>query len=104
MTKRFANGWLLIRAMTVHALPSNDQVEASSQREIQPLLENCGANCHGPALQTGRIGLRNNADHASVVRARPVWLPTLPVLRDRVFIGPCRSRSRWEPRAMWSMH
>lgn len=75
-------GWLLMWAAALHASPSNEQLDASFRSEIQPLLKTYCAKCHGPALQTADIVFDNYTDHASVVRARPVWLRALRVLRE----------------------
>ena len=82
MTRRLCIGWLLILVVSLHASPSNEQLDASFRREIQPLLETYCAKCHGPALQTAGIVFEGHTDHASVVRARPVWLRALRVLRE----------------------
>ena len=82
MAKRLFSGWLLIWAATLHASPSNEQLDASFRREVQPLLKTYCAKCHGPALKTAGIVFDDYTDHASVVRARPVWLRALRVLRE----------------------
>ena len=81
MTRRLCSGWLLIWA-TLHASPSNEQLDASFRSEIHPLLETYCAKCHGPELQTAGIVFQHYTDHVSVVRARPVWLRALRVLRE----------------------
>ena len=82
MAKLMRGGWLLIWAAMLHASPSNEELEASFRREIQPLLQTYCAKCHGPALQTAGIVFEDFTDHASVVRARPLWLRALRVLRE----------------------
>ena len=42
MAKGLCIGWLLIWAATLHASPSNEQLDAFVRRAIQPLLKAAG--------------------------------------------------------------
>ncbi len=75
-------GWLLMCVMALQATPSNDRIDESFRNEIQPLLKTYCARCHGPELQTAGIVFEAFTDHDSVVRARPLWLRALRVLRE----------------------
>ncbi len=82
MTRLLHSGLLLGFAIALPASPTNERLEDSFQSEIRPLLETYCARCHGPELRTAGIVFSDFTDHASVVRARPVWLRALRVLRE----------------------
>ncbi len=73
---------LLVAALALHAAPSNTELDASFQSEIRPLLGAYCVRCHGPELRTAEIDFTQFQDHGSIVRARPVWLRALRVLRE----------------------
>ena len=99
MTGLWRGSWLLLWVMALQASPSNDQIEASFRREIQPLLKTYCARCHGPELQTAGIVFEEFTNHASVVRARALWLRALRVLRENE-MPPVDPQPSFEERQM----
>ena len=73
---------LLAFVGSLHASSKNDEIENSFQNEIRPLLATYCSRCHGPDLRTAGISFSDFTDHASVVRARSVWVRALRVLRE----------------------
>ncbi len=73
--------WLLLAA-AAHAATANERLDTAFRDQIRPLLETYCARCHGPELRTAGIAFSDFPDHASVVRARPVWVRALRVLRE----------------------
>ena len=74
--------WLLSWTAALWATPTNQELDTSFRQEIRPLLDTYCARCHGPELQTAGIVFAQFDDHASVLRARPLWLRALRVLRE----------------------
>ena len=73
---------LAVSALALHAAPSSSQLDDSFRSEIRPLLETYCYRCHNPELQTAGVIFSEYRNHASVIRARPVWLRALRVLRE----------------------
>lgn len=82
MTRLIRAVILLALVSTLHASSRNDELETAFQNEIRPLLATYCSRCHGPELRTAGIVFSDFTDHASVVRARPVWVRALRVLRE----------------------
>ena len=74
--------WLAVSALALQAAPSSGQLDQSFRHEIRPLLETYCSRCHNPELQTAGVIFSDYRDHAAVIRARPVWLRALRVLRE----------------------
>ena len=74
--------WLLSWTAALWSTPTNHELDASFRQEIRPLLDTYCARCHGPELQTAGIVFAQFNDHASVLKARPLWLRVLRVLRE----------------------
>ncbi len=68
---------------SLQAGSKNSELESTFQKEIRPLLATYCSHCHGPGLRTAGVAFSDFTDHASVVRARPVWVRALRVLRER---------------------
>ena len=64
------------------AAPSNDELTASLNSEIQPLLQVYCSRCHGTETRTAGIAFSEYRTHQAVIRARPVWTRALRVLRE----------------------
>lgn len=64
------------------AAPSNDELTASLNSEIQPLLQVYCSRCHGAETRTAGIAFSEYQTHQAVIRARPVWTRALRVLRE----------------------
>ena len=75
-------GCLAAAALALHAAPSSNELDLSFRAEVQPLLETYCSRCHGPETRTAGIAFADFANHASVIRARPVWARALHVLRE----------------------
>ena len=73
----------LVLVPSLQAASKNGELESEFQKEIRPLLATYCSRCHAPGLRTAGIAFSDFADHASVVRARPVWVRALRVLRER---------------------
>ena len=75
-------GLLLGLALPLSASPANQQLDSVFKVEVRPLLETYCSRCHGPELRTAGIAFSDFTDHASVIRARSVWVRALRVLRE----------------------
>lgn len=64
------------------AAPSSDDLTASLDSEIRPLLQVYCSRCHGTETRTAGIAFSEYRTHQAVIRARPVWTRALRVLRE----------------------
>ena len=62
--------------------PSSDELTASLNAEIQPLLQVYCSRCHGAETRTAGIAFSEYRTHQEVLRARSVWTRALRVLRE----------------------
>ncbi len=82
----------MLLAASAALLPgaANDELDESFRTDVQPLLANYCAKCHGEDLRTSGIAFSDYPDHAAVVRSRTVWERVLRVLRENEMppVGP----------------
>ena len=64
------------------AAQTSDELTASLDSEIQPLLQVYCSRCHGAETRTAGIAFSEYRTHQAVLRARPVWVRALRVLRE----------------------
>lgn len=78
--------WLALGVLILNsglpATPTSDEFTASLNSEIQPLLQVYCSRCHGPGTLTAGIDFSEYQTHQAVIRARPIWVRALRVLRE----------------------